>query len=159
MARDTQGEKSPASEDAAPAAPDLGDLAHEIGSLPQEDLAILAEMLYRADHEEHAQLVEEVELRQRIMGHMGRGRAGFLVLVGVAILVATVMRIGFFGARPFLGFGILGGLLLLLGLRGWYRAGEVRERVALIDARAEMEDIKAGLEQFGDRLKDRKRKW
>ena len=90
---------------------------------------------------------------------MGREGAGFLVLVGVAILVATVMRIGFFAARPFLGFGTLGGLLLLLGLRGWYRAGEVRERVALIDARTEMEDMKAGLEEFSDRLKDRKRKW
>src|ERR1035437_2580419 len=109
LARDTRGKKSPASEDAAPADPDLRDLAHEIGSLPQEDLAVLAEMLYRSDREEHAQLVEEVELRQRIIGHMGRGRAGFLVLVGVAILVATVMRIGFFAARPFLGFGILGG--------------------------------------------------
>ncbi len=130
-----------AGEDEVPAAHrKLAELADEIERVPSDDLSVLADMLLRADRPEHAQLLEEVEIRARLRAHMGRDAVGFLVLVGTGVLVATIMRAGFLASRPFLGFGLLGALLLLLGLRGWYRAKEVRERLLLIEAHAAVDE-------------------
>jgi CRISPR/Cas system CMR-associated protein Cmr1 (group 7 of RAMP superfamily) len=57
-----------------------------------------------------------------------------------AILVATFMRVGFFAVRPFLGFGMLGAVLLLRGLRRWYEASEFRELHALFEEKIVAEE-------------------
>jgi hypothetical protein len=41
----------------------------------------------------------------------------------------------------------------LLGLRGWFRAGETRERISLVDAKADMEEMRQGPEMVSDRPK------
>jgi hypothetical protein len=121
----------------------LQELADRVETVDVDDLPVLAEMVCQAGHEDHARLLEEVELRHRLDAHAGRGRARILILAGTAVLVATVMRVAWFAERPFLGFGLLGGLLLLGGLRAWYRASEVRQRLPLADASAATEKIVA----------------
>lgn len=111
----------------------LAELAHQIEMISAEKLDVLAEMLSRADLEGHAQLLEEVGLRKRLRARMFLGGPSFWVLTGVAILVATFMRVGFLAARPFLGFGLLGVVLLLRGLGKWHDATEIGERMTLIE--------------------------
>jgi hypothetical protein len=134
MAKDANGKRAQPEDDVPAVNRDLAKLAVQIATLSPRRLELLGEMLSRAGREEHAQLLEEVELRQKLRAHMGRFGAGFWVLAGAAILVATVMRVSYLAARPFVGFGLLGAVLLLAGLRRWYRASEVRERVTMIDA-------------------------
>ena len=149
MAKNANGKQAQPEGD-VPAVPrDLAELAVQIRILSPRRLELLGEMLSRADREEHAQLLEEVELRQKLRAHMGRFGAGFWVLAGAAILVATVMRVSYLAARPFVGFGLLGAVLLLAGLRRWYRASEVRERVTMIDA-DEPDDDSTDLTESGE---------
>ena len=150
MAKDANGKEAQPEDDVPAVHRDLEELAHRIGGVSPRRLEILAGMLSRADREEHAQLLEEVELRERVRARMGRGGAGFWVLAGAAILVATVMRVSFLAARPFVGFGLLGAVLLLAGLRRWYRASEVRERTLMIDAKASVDRAADPIEGGGD---------
>jgi len=136
MSKDANGKGAKSEANGSAVHRDLEKLAAQIEMLSPKRLEILAGMLSRADQEEHAQLLEEMEIRQKLRAHMGRVDAGFWVLAAVAILVATVMRVNFLAVRPFVGFGLLGAVLLLAGLRRWYRASEVRERVTMIDAKA-----------------------
>ena len=115
---------------------ELKELAAQIEAVTEEDLELLGEILIRADREKQAELLEEVEIRRRLAAHMARGGAGILFVVGVGVLVATVMRAGWLAARPFLGFGLLGGLIVLRALQRWYRASEVRERIVLMETEA-----------------------
>jgi len=149
MAKNANGKQAQPEGDVPAAHRDLAELAVQITTLSPKRLEFLGEMLSRADREEHAQLLEEVELRQKLRAHMGRFGAGFWVLAGAAILVATVMRVSYLAARPFVGFGLLGAVLLLAGLRRWYRASEVRERVTMIDA-DEPDDDSTDLTESGD---------
>jgi hypothetical protein len=150
MAKNANGKQARPEDDAPAVQRDLAELAVQIATLSSKRLDILAGMLSRADRAEHSQLLEEVEIRQKLRAQIGRGvDAGFLVLVAVAILVATVMRVSFLAARPFVGFGLLGAVLLLAGLRRWYRASEVRERMMMIDA-DEPDDGSTDLTESGD---------
>jgi membrane-bound ClpP family serine protease len=108
--------------------------------LETTSLEVLAELLSDAGREDYEELLWEVTIRKRLRALGGRELHAFPVLGGIVILVATVIRVGFFVARPLLGFGLLGGVILLLGLRGWYLAKEVRERMLMIRANAELED-------------------
>jgi len=150
MAKNANGKQARPEDDAPAVQRDLAELAVQIATLSSKRLDILAGMLSRADRAEHSQLLEEVEIRQKLRAQIGRGvDAGFLVLVAVAILVATVMRVSFLAARPFVGFGLLGAVLLLAGLRRWYRASEVRERMMMINA-DEPDDGSTDLTEGGD---------
>jgi hypothetical protein len=141
------------------ASPELRELADQIETVAVDDLPVLAELVCRAGHEDHVRLLEEIELRHRLDAHAGRGVARILVLAGTAVVVATVLRVGWFVERPFLGFGLLGGLLLLRGLRGWYRASEVRQRLQLADASAATEEmVAAASDVASDRLPGRPRR-
>jgi membrane-bound ClpP family serine protease len=119
---------------------EMAELARQLETTSPEELEVLAELLCDAGREDYKELLWEVTIRKRLRALGGRELHAFLVLVGIAILVATVIRVGFFVARPLLGFGLLGGVILLLGLRGWYLAKEVRERMLMIRANAELED-------------------
>lgn len=170
MAKEATGEEEEAREVHASAGlRKLAELAHQIEMVSSEKLDVLAEMLSRADLEEHAQLLEEVGLRKRLRARMFLGGPGFWVLAGVAILVATFMRVGFFAARPFLGFGLLGAVLLLRGLGKWHDAIEIDERMTLIEEKivAEKADRAIQLQRRlgkttqggSDKREDQVRKW
>jgi hypothetical protein len=135
----------------------VADLASEVDEIQSEALAVLKEILSVPAEQDRGQILEDAEIRRRLDAHMGGAGAGFLVLVGTAILVATVMRVSWFASRPFVGFGILGGLLVLRGLRQWYRAADVRYRMKLHEARADIAAEAAARALHEDSRRQRRR--
>jgi hypothetical protein len=136
---------------------EMEELARQLETASPEELDVLARLLCHDDPQDYERLLSEVKIRKGLRAYRSRGAYGLFVLGGAAILVATVMRVGFFAVRPFVGFGLLGGMMLLWGLRGWHLASEVRERMLMIevDAKVEEEDRATRADQAGDRPRSR----
>jgi len=123
----------------------VGELARRIDALAEVQLDLLIALLARAGRAEREHLLDELDIRRSTESLAGRASSFAALALGVGILVAALLRAEFL-ARPYLGFGALGLLLLFLGMRGWYRATEVRRRIDFIaatvasDAIGEFED-------------------